>query len=248
MSNHKVSSAQDIKSFVETDSFHELYLLLKSLKKTKGKFILVLGTPGTGKSANIYAALSQLELKVFEAHLFIDLDTKPAEVYKIFWDTLKEDMGVQTKKGVYNQAEEYDLILFSDPFLDSEYYDPNKVGLGLWTEENGPKTAPFYFRVLFEYLKHRRDLKNINVLIQNAWVFQYKGVKYDILTDFSFISRLLVFILKQFCEVVLISYTKEEIIDIVKSHSPEVSDMEIHQLIKDYGKRPRFIFEALDRK
>ncbi len=248
MSNHKVLSAKDNKSFVKTDSFHELFSVLKSLKNSKGRFILVLGTPGTGKSANIYSALSRLDLDVYEAYLFIDMDSKPGDVYHIFWETLKKDMGVKSKKEVYKKASKYDLILFADPFLDSEYIDPEKVGLGLWTEENGPGTSPFYFKVLIEYLKQRNKLKKVNVVSQTAWILKFRGVKYDLLTDFSFLSKFLVFLLKLRFEVVEISYSKEEIRKIIRNHPQASSDAEIEELIKKYGTRPRFIFEALDEK
>lgn len=248
MANHKVLSSGDCEHFVNTASFQELCHILKTLKTSKGRFLLVLGAPGTGKSANIYQALSLLNLYIYDAYLFIDTDTRPYKVFRIFWDTLKDDMGVKSRKEVYKKAAQYDLILFADPFLDSEHIDENKVGLGLWTEENGPSTAPFYFRVLYEYLKHWKDLKNINVVTQTAWVLKFRGVRYDILTDFHFLSRILVFLLKQLFEVVLISYSREEMIKIVKSHPLAGSEEEIEEYIKKYGNRPRFIFEALDKK
>lgn len=248
MSNHKVLSAKDTKSFVKTASFLELCNALKSLKTSKGRFLHVLGTPGTGKSANIYSAISQLNMDVYEAYLFIDMDTKPHEVYHIFWDTIKNDMGAKNKREVYQKAALYDLILFADPFLDSEYIDKDKVGLGLWTEEHGPSTAPFYFRVLNEYLKHRQDLKEVNVVTQTAWILKFRGIKYDILTDFYFLSKILVFLLKLRFDVVEISYSKKETMEIIRSHPRAGSDEEIEELIKKYGTRPRFIFEALDEK
>lgn len=247
MSNHKVLSAEDNKSFIKTKSFYELCSKLKTLKKSKGHFILVLGTPGTGKSANIQQAISLLDLNIHDAHLFIDTDSKPGDVFKIFWSILKEDMGVKTKEEAYKKAREYDLVLFADSFLDSEHIDPNKMGLGLWTEENGPSTFPLYLRVLYEYLKHHEDLKKVNVVAQTSWVLKFRGVRYDILTDFKFISKILVFFLKRLFEVVLISYNKEEMIKIVKSHPNAGNNDRIERCIKKYGNRPRFIFEALDR-
>lgn len=248
MSNHKVLSAKDTKSFVKTASFIELCNALKGLKNSKGRFILVLGTPGTGKSANIYSALSRLDLDVYEAYLFIDMDSKPHDVYRIFWETLKKDMGAKSRKEVYKKASKYDLILFADPFLDSEYIDPEKVGLGLWTEEHGPSTTPFYFKVLNEYLKRHQELNKVNVVTQTAWILKFRGVKYDLLTDFYFLSKILVFLLKLRFEVVEIAYSKEEIRKIIRNHPGAGSDEEIEQLIKKYGARPRFIFEALDKK
>ncbi|MEN4019551.1 MAG: hypothetical protein PQ967_02595 [Methanobacterium sp.] len=247
MSNHKVTSAKDNECFIKTSSFHELYSLLKILKTSKGHFILVLGTPGTGKSANIYQALSLLDLDVYDAFLFIDNDSKSEDVYRIFWDTLQQDMGVKSRNEVYKKAAEYDLVLFADPFLDSEYIDHEKVGLGLWTEKNGLSTFSFYLKIIYEFIKHYNDLKRVNVVTQIAGVFRFRGVQYDILTDFGGLSKFLVFLFKKLFDVVLISYTQEEIIEIVKSHSYSCSDETIERCIKKYGKRPRFIFEALDK-
>lgn len=248
MTNHKVLSAKDCRSFIETKSFHELCSVFKTLKRSKGHFILVLATPGTGKSANIHQALSLLDLNVHDAHLFIDADSKPEDVFRIFWDIFKEDMDVKTKEEAYRKAGEYDLVLFADSFLDSEHIDPNKMGLGLWTEENGPSTFPLYFKVLYEYLKHYRDLKKINIVAQTSWIFKFRGIRYDILTDLNFISKVLIFFLKRLFEVVVISYTKEEMIKIVKNHSPGINDDKIEEYINKYGNRPRFIFDALDKE
>lgn len=247
MFKHKVLSAVDNEHFIKTGSFHQLCQVLKDLKKSKGHFVLVLGTPGTGKSANIYQALSFLDLDVYDAFLFIDMDSEPSDVFETFWKTIEKDMDVTSREDLYENASQYDLILFADKFLDSEYIDKDKVGLGLWTEEHGPSTAPFYFRVFYEYLKHHGDLKKVNVLAQTSWVFKFKGIRYDILTDFSFLSRFLVFLLKQLFEVVLISYTREETIKIVKSHY-NLGDDDINKLIDTYGNRPRFIFEALEKE
>lgn len=248
MIDHKVLSAEDNGSFIKTESFHELYSMLKTLKTSKGHFVLVLGAPGTGKSANIYQALSLLDLNIYDAFLFIDIHSKPGDVYKIFWDTLKKDMGVKSRNEIYKKASEYDLVLFADTFLDSEYIDSDKVGLGLWTEENGPSTFPFYFKVLYEYFKHRNDLKNVNVVAQTAWILKFRGVRYDILTDFSYLSKFLVFLLKKLFDVVLISYTPEEMMKIVKSHKCAGSAEKIEEYIMKYGNKPRFVFEALDKE
>ena len=248
MTNHKVLSAEDNRSFIKTKSFYKLYSKLKTLKKSKGHFLLVLGTPGTGKSANIHQAISLLDLNIHDAHLFIDTDSKPGDVFKIFWDILNEDMGVKTKEDAYKRARKYDLVLFADSFLDSEHIDPDKMGLSLWTEENGPRTFSLYFRVLYEYIKHYRDLKKINIVAQTSWVIKFRGVRYDILTDFKIISKILVFLLKSLFDVVIISYSKEETIKIVRNHPNAGSEEEIEKYIKKYGNRPRFIFEALDRK
>ena len=102
-------------------------------------------------------------------------------------------------------------------------------------------------RVLGEYLKHRKDLKKINIVTQTAWILKYRGVKYDLLTDFYLLSWILVFLLKIFFEVVRISYTEEEIIQIIRNYEPHCSEENIRSLIKRYGYRPRFILEALEK-
>jgi len=248
MAIHKVFSAKDNGNFIKTASFYELYSLLKTLKTSKGHFVLVLGTPGTGKSANIYQALSLLDFDVYDTFLFIDAHSTPQDVFRIFWDTLKKDMGAKSKKEVYKKASEYDLILFADPFLDSEYIDGDKMGLGLWTEEKGPDTFPLYLKVLYEYFKHYNDLKKVNIVAQTAWILKFRGVRYDILTDFGFFSRILVFLLKRLFDVVMISYTKEEMMEIVRSYHRDLDDEKIGKYIRKYGNRPRFIFEALDKE
>ncbi len=247
MSNHKVLSSEDNGHFIKTQSFKELFNLLKTLKRGQGRFIHVMGTPGTGKSANIYQSLSQLDLNVYDAFLFIDIDSTSSEVLDIFWDTIQRDMGVTSHKEIYEKASTYDLVLFADRFLDSEYLDPDKVGLGLWTEKHGPSTFPFYFRILLEYIKNRNKLKNINVITQTSWVLKFRDVRYDILTDFGLFSRFLVFLIKQLFEVVIISYSHDEVIKIVRNHPLAGNDEEIEDYIKKYGNRPRFIFEALEK-
>lgn len=248
MTNHKVLSSRDCESFIKTNSFQDLCSVFKTLKESKGHFVLVLATPGTGKSANIYQALSLLDLNVHDVHLFIDADSKPGDVFHIFWNIFKEDMNVETKEDAYKKASEYDLVLFADSFLDSEHIDPNKMGLGLWTEENGPSTFPLYFKVIYEYLKHYNELKKINIVAQTSWILKFRGVRYDILTDLSLISKILVFSLKRLFSVVVIEYTKEEMIKIIKNHYSGISNDKIEKYVKKYGNRPRFIFDAIDKE
>lgn len=248
MASYKVRSFQDCEYFIRTRSFLKLYPVLESLKNNRGRFIHVIGAPGTGKSANLYSTLALLDLNVYEAFLFLDsVKLTPDEVWDQFWVTLQEDLGAKTPDEIYQKAAQYDVVLFADIFLDPEYVQKDKVGLGLWTEEHGPKTITFYLRVLGEYLKHRKDLKNINIVTQTAWILKYRGVKYDLLTDFYLLSWILVFLLKIFFEVVRISYTEEEIIQIIRNYEPHCSEENIRSLIKRYGCRPRFILEALEK-
>jgi hypothetical protein len=248
MASYKVRSFQDCEYFIRTRACGKLYPVLKSLKTSRGRFIHVIGAPGTGKSANIYSTLALLDLNDYEAFLFLDsVKLTPDEVWDQFWNTLQNDLEAKTHDEIYQKAAHYDVVLFADIFMDPEYVHEGKVGLGLWTEEHGPKTITFYLRVLGEYLKHRKDLKKINIVTQTAWILKYRGVKYDLLTDFYLLSWILVFLLKIFFEVVRISYTEEEIIQIIRNYEPHCSEENIRSLIKKYGCRPRFILEALEK-
>lgn len=249
MRNFKVRSPKDHGEFVVTPSYQKLIHKFKELKKSKGHFIHVIGTPGTGKSANIYNALSLLDLNVYNAFLFLDdVNLSNNEVYRIFWQTLKDDLGVKTQREVFQKVAEYDLVLFADPFLDSEFLDEEKVGLSLWTENKGPSSFTFYFKILLDYFKYRKDLKNVNIVTQTSWTIKYKETRYDLLTDFSLLSDLVVFLLKQLFEVVQISYSIEETVEIVKNQNPHVAEEQIRRLIKRYGCRPRFILEELEEE
>jgi len=246
MSQFKVNSHGDNKKFVATDSFQKMHQLFKKLKKNKGHFVIIIGTPGTGKSTNIYHSMNILDLNVYDAFLFLDgVGTSNNEVFQVFWNTLKKDMGIESQDGIYQKAAEYDFVLFADKFSDSHYINKDKVGIGLWTETRGFSTFPFYFKILCEYLNRREELENVNIVTQAAWILNVNGKRYDLLTDFSFLSRALVFGLKQFFEVVKISYSEEEIIKIVKIHFSTLKEEEIRYYIKKCGRRPRFIFESI---
>lgn len=249
MVDYKVQSELDNGDFVYTRSFRKIYRMFRSFKNRKGRFVLITGTPGTGKSANIYSALKSLDLKVYDPTLFLDTpDMSSSEVFSEFYRTLREDLGVESNEEVYRKVQEYDMVLLADKILDSEFIDKDKVGLSLWSLNKGFDTFPFYFGVLMEFFKHRKELEKINVVIQTAFVFRMRGVKYDLLTDFSLISQILVFILQLFFEVIKISYSEKETIQIVKSNFKEVDDEQIKSYIKKYGCKPRLIFEALEKK
>jgi len=53
--------------------------------------------------------------------------------------------------------------------------------------------------------------------------------------------------LKLFFEVVEISYSESEIIDIVKKRTPDVEEEEIRSYIERYGNRIRFILKAIEK-
>ncbi len=187
-------------------------------------------------------------MDVYDPTLLLDdPDMSSSDVFNEFYQTLRQDLGVKTNEDVYKKVQEYDMVLLADKILDSEFVDKDKVGLSLWSLNKGFDTFPFYFGILIEYFKHRQELQKINVVIQTALVFRFKGVKYDILTDFFLISPVLVFILNQFFEVIPISYSKEETRKIVKKNF-KVDDKQIISYIDEYGCKPRVIFERLEKE
>ena len=89
MGKYKINSLSDNGVFIVTESYKKLYNKFKSLRKTRGRIIHVIGAPGTGKSANIYAALDELDLNIFDVEFRInDIDMDAAdvfeEIYKLF--------------------------------------------------------------------------------------------------------------------------------------------------------------------
>ena len=171
MADYKVQSEGDNDDFVYTRSFRKIYNMFRSLKNQKGRFVLITGSPGTGKSANIYTALKILDLNVYDPTLFLDdPDMSSSEVFSEFYRTLRKDLGVKTNEEVYKKVQEYDVVLLADKILDSEFIDQDKVGLSLWSLNKGFDTFPFYFGILMEYFKHKNHLthkcRNSNLRFQ----------------------------------------------------------------------------------
>jgi len=122
MVKFKVNTAEDDQDFRATTAYKKLYARLKDLKTRKGRIIHVIGAPGTGKSANIFQAVKDLDLNVYNAVLALDdIHQSSTEVYNKFFDTLKEDMKVNSIDGVFDKASEYDAVLLADRFHDSHY-------------------------------------------------------------------------------------------------------------------------------
>lgn len=248
MPDYKVKSEGEGSGFIYTRSFRKIIRSFRNLKTHKGRFILIIGSPGTGKSANIYTALKSLDLNVYDPILFLDnVDMSSSEVFSEFYRTLREDLGVKNNEEIYHKAQEFDAVLLADKILDSEFIDKDKVGISLWTLNKGFDAFPFYFKVFLERLNYRKDLKKINLIIQTALVFRFKGVEYDLLTDFNIISRIMVLIISLLFEVIKISYSKEETLRIVKNNFVDVDEKQIKSCIKKHGCKPRFIFEALEK-
>lgn len=249
MEKYKVKSPEDGKVFVVTRAYQKLYQKFRNLKKEKGRIIHVIGSPGTGKSANIYSALNNLDLNIYDAILLMDgVEKSSREVFKEFFTTLKDDLGVESDAEVYQKASEFDAVLFADKFHDSQFLDESKVGLSMWTDYKSIKSFPFYLLCIIEYVKHRKALKKVNIIIQTAWTVRIKGVKYDLFTDFSILSRIMAGMLKLFFEVVEISYSESETIKIVKHIMGDVEEDQIRLCIEKYGCKPRFICTALEKE
>jgi hypothetical protein len=249
MEDHKVISSKDNDDFVITDSFLKLCMKLKELKNNKGRVILVIGSPGTGKSSNIYKALKKLDLSYYEPVLFLDNTKKSSlNVYKELITGIKKDFGVKTKEEIFNKFSNYDVVLVADKILDSESLNEKKIGLGEWIKNKGLKSIPFYLIILFQYIVNKRNLLKMNLVVHTTWAVEIKRYKYDLITDFSIFSKLISVILRIFFEVVEISYSEEDTIKIVKHHFKDIDDEKIKQYIEKYGNKPRYILDELESK
>ncbi len=249
MENHKVISSSDNDDFVITDSFLELCQKFKELKYSKGRIILVIGSPGTGKSSNIYKALKKLDLNYYEPVLLLDNTKKGAlGVFRELINGIKEDFGVKTKKEIINKFSDYDVVLIADKIFDSESLNERKIGLGEWIKNKGLKSIPFYLILLFKYVINKINLNKLNLVIHTTWTIEIKGYKYDLITDFSIFSKILSLILRIFFDVVEISYSQEDTIKIVKNHFEGMDDEKIEYYIEKYGNKPRYILDALENK
>jgi hypothetical protein len=248
MGKYKINSVSDNGVFVVTESFIKLCNTFISLKDTRGKVIHVIGAPGTGKSANIYAALEELGLNIYDVESPIkDVTISSREVFNGVYREIKEYIGAGSKEEVYKGLSSYDAILFADRFHDSHLMDKNTVGFSVWTTNTGFKAINFYLICISEYLKERNAFKSINIILQTAWRFNFRGKKYDIFSDLGIISIFFVTLMRIFFDVVVISYSPQETFEIVKSHI-NTDDKLIERYIHEYGSKPRSICEALEKE
>ncbi|AEG18346.1 ATP-binding protein [Methanobacterium paludis] len=246
MPKFKVSSSGDNTNFVSTASYRKLSKKFQSLKIDKGRIIHVLGAPGTGKSTNIHRALGELNLNVFEFEFELSNDSMSSkEVFCEFLKSLEEQLGVNSKEESYKRLLDFDVVLFADKFHDIHYIEHGKVGFSMWTDTVGWRAAHFYILCIAEYIRHRRNFQDMNLVFQTAWRTYFRGKKYDIFTDLGVLSRIIRGFLKLLFEVVEISYSEEETIEIVKNHV-DASEADIKDLIKKYGRKPRFICQELE--
>lgn len=197
MEKYKVTCIEDNKNFVVTTAFLKLKESFKELKNSKGMIIQVIGAPGTGKSSNIYHAQQTLGLNIYNVRMKLKNDKmSPKAVYNALISTMKHDFNVKTDKELYKETSKYDAVLFADHVLDSELLDGKQVGLGHWIHKNRLKSIIFYFILIYNYLKYRKQFRMLNIIFHTTWTFTLKGVKYDLLTDFSLLSLFFKSILK----------------------------------------------------
>jgi len=80
------------------------------LEYEKGNIVHVIGTPGTGKSANIYQAIDELGLRVYDVECHLkNLSATPQEVFKI-----KRSLDVNSANEAYRRLSTFDAVLFAD--------------------------------------------------------------------------------------------------------------------------------------
>jgi Cdc6-like AAA superfamily ATPase len=246
MEKYKINSTSDNDVFVVTKSYKNLYNKFKSLKNSRGRIIHVIGAPGTGKSANIYAALDALELNVYDVEFTIkNVDSNSEEVFKEIYNFLKKDTNAKSKEEVYKNLSKFDVLLFADRFHDSHLMDNNNVGFSVWTKHARFMSTKFYLYCIWEYINERKYFKEINIVLQTSWRVYIIGKKYDIFTDLGILSRLIVIFMRILFEVVEISYSRQETLKIVKEHV-NVDEKIIEKYIHKYGSKPRFICQALE--
>ena len=248
MEKYKVQSPHENKVFLITDCYIKLCKILKTLKKEKGNIVHVVGAPGTGKSTNIFKALHESDLNVYDMKLGLkSVDENSKQVFGNVYDNLSNDLCLKTRKEIYKKLSEFDAILIADSFHDAHVLNPDTVGFSQWTDKKGFSSFYFYLLCINEYFKNLKYFKNLNLIFQTAWRIHIRGKKYDIFTDFGLFSKLILYILKKFFIVLEISYSKKETTEIVKMHITDVDEENISKCIEKYGCKPRFICNALEK-
>jgi hypothetical protein len=248
MGKYKINSATDNRLFVVTESFVKLCNILKTLKNNHGKIIHVIGAPGTGKSANIYAAIEKQGLNVYDVKSQIkDVNINSKKVFNSVYNGFKKDFNVKSKEEVYNCLAGFDAVIFADMFHDSHLVDEDTVGFSVWAGHAGLGAVKFYLLCVAEYLSNRSEYRRINIILQTAWRFHFRGKKYDLFSDMGILSKLVLAVMGTIFDVVVISYTHEETIKIVKNHV-KAEDKVIEHYIHVYGSKPRFICEAIENE
>ena len=246
MGEYKINCKEELKNFITTSSYDHLLKTFQKLPQGKGHIVHVLGAPGTGKSTNIYQAIEELGLNVYEAKLILpSQDLNSRDIFNLMLESIREDLEITSSNSILPYLGKFDAVLFADQFHDSHLVNRGKVGFSQWTDYNGLKSLGFYLICINEYLKHTNDFKNINMLLQTAWRIRLRGEKKDLFTDMGPFSSLSVALMRGLFDVVEISYSEEETINIVKSHLSDACTDDIQHYIKKYGRKPRFICDAI---
>ncbi len=246
MENFKINCRDENENFIPTQSYQELLGSFSNLKKQRGLIIHVVGAPGVGKSANIYQASQDMGLEVYEASLILNNQNMPPRlVFDLTMDSMKQDLGVKTDRALYHQLKEFDMVLFADRFHDFHLINPDTVGFSQWSANKGWSAFPYYWYCLKEYLEQKNEFRDLNVVFQTSWGVHLEGRKRDLFTELGIISRISLSLLKIPFQVVEISYSPIETINIVKSHFRNVDEDRINKGIALYHCKPRFICEAL---
>lgn len=248
MEKYKVNSADDNELFLITDCYRKLCKVMESLKNDKGKIVHVIGAPGTGKSANIYHAISDLNLNIYDMKFRLkSADASSKQAFNTMFEGVSEDLEAGTKEEIYRKLSEYDAVLIADNFHDLHNLDHKYIGFSKWTYHAGFKAIYFYLLCIAEYIKHRKYFKNMNIILQTAWRIHILRKKYDLFSDLGLFSKILVKILNIFFDVVEICYSEKEIIEIVKMHVKDADIESVKLYIQKYGHKPRFICDALKK-
>jgi hypothetical protein len=246
MDEYKINRPEEIRNFVATQSYHHLLEVFQELSNGNGHIIHVMGAPGTGKSINIYSAIKELELNVYEIKLilpFSDINSK--DVFRLMMESIREDLKLSPSEDILSYLGKFDAVLFADQFHDSQLIFEDKVGFSQWTDYKGFQSLNFYLICIYKYLKHKNGFKDINMVLQTAWRVRRGGKKKDLFTDMGIVSLLAKTMVDVPFEVVEISYSEEETINIVKSHLTDADVDTIKKYMKRYGNKPRFICQAL---
>jgi hypothetical protein len=244
---HKINSGEDNRVFIKTQSYNKTLKIFKKLKKSRGKVVHILGAPGAGKSANLYQGIYEADLNVYEVNSSLSNENASSkEVFFTLVHDLKNSLGVKTRKDAYKKLSQFDAVLFADQFHDRHLINPEVIGFSKWTRTAGFKSLNFYLICIQEYLRYYKEFHDINFIFQTAWRIRFRGQKYDIFNDFSIFSRIIIKILGKLFYVVEISYSRSEIINIVKAHLDYINNEKLEECIEKYGYRPRFILDNLE--
>jgi hypothetical protein len=248
MGKYKIQSREHDRSFIETQSYRRLLKTFNILRSKRGNIIHVCGAPGTGKSINIFTAQEKLGLDFYEVKLILPRSNITSrDVFDLMIKSMEEDLEVNPKEKLLKHLKKFDAIVFADQFHDYHLVDNESVGFSQWTDFMGLKTFNFYFICILEYLKHWKDFQDINLVLQTAWRIRFRGKKEDLFTDMGLFSKSALILLKILFNVVEISYSEKEAINIVKSHLKDVDEDLIRQYVKNYRCKPRFICQAIKK-